>query len=369
MKIIFLIILNICLFFNLTSFALTFKSNGEVVSSSGEVLEKSYAVQYQEALQSFEKGEIVEDWPVVELDKSGNPKKVQGYFGEKILVEGMPLFTTKKVDPSGDIMKNLSKLNGFIDDSMLGLTMIANSNENFREGKDIDFNSLENTYESLVSIGAIGQDLSFIENIDEYISSIEEIEVIENNPPPKQLIKNPDNGEIIDPETGLPWDGPMDNVEIFDPEEGDFISISPPIELEPIPVLPVDDIGEESLSKTINEETISSMKNEIKNINSDINSNFEETKSKIQDTIRTNLMGSGLADTLEKLKGELAAQKDLINDIENVAKEAGFGSAQQMYNEMGLNSADLDITNEAGKVDSPGVATDPNACNNNGGAC
>ena len=369
MKIIFLIILNICLFFNLTSFALTFKSNGEVVSSSGEVLEKSYAVQYQEALQSFEKGEIVEDWPVVELDKNGNPKKVQGYFGEKILVEGMPLFTTKKVDPSGDIMKNLSKLNGFIDDSMLGLTMIANSNENFREGKDINFNSLENTYESLVSIGAIGQDLSFIENIDEYISSIEEIEVIENKPPPKELIKNPDNGEIIDPETGLPWDGPMDNVEIFDPEEGDFISISPPIELEPIPVLPVDDIGEENLNKMINEETISSMKNEIKNINSDIYSDFEDTKSKIQDTIRTNLMGSGLADTLQQLKGDLAAQRDLINDIENVAKEAGFGSAQQMYNEMGLNSADLNVDNTGVGVEAEGVATDPNACNNNGGAC
>ena len=145
MKISFLIIINLCLFFNSTLLALTFKSNGEVISSSGEVLQKSYAVQYQEALQSFEKGEIVEDWPVVELDKSGNPKKSKGYFGEKILIEGMPLFTTKKVDPSGDIMKNLSKLNGFIDDSMLGLTMIANSNEDFREGKNIDFNSLENT--------------------------------------------------------------------------------------------------------------------------------------------------------------------------------------------------------------------------------
>ena len=90
----------------------------------------------------------------------------------------MPLFTTKKVDPSGDIMKNLSKLNGFIDDSMLGLTMIANSNEDFREGKNIDFNSLENTYQSLVSIGAIGQDLSYIEDIDEYISMFEDIEEI-----------------------------------------------------------------------------------------------------------------------------------------------------------------------------------------------
>ena len=361
MKISFLIIINLCLFFNSTLLALTFKSNGEVISSSGEVLQKSYAVQYQEALQSFEKGEIVEDWPVVELDKSGNPKKVQGYFGEKILIEGMPLFTTKKVDPSGDIMKNLSKLNGFIDDSMLGLTMIANSNEDFREGKNIDFNSLENTYQSLVSIGAIGQDLSYIEDIDEYISMFEDIQEIENNPPRKQLIKNPDNGEIIDPETGLPWDGPMDNVEIFDPEKGDFILISPPIDLDPIPVLPGEDIGEENLNKIINEETFTSMKNKIKDINSDLNSDFEETKSKIQDTVRTNLMGSGLADTLEKLKGDLAAQKDLINDIENVSKEAGFGSARQMYNEMGLNSADLNLHEAAVYV--PGVETDPNACN------
>lgn len=367
MKISLLIIINLCLFFNSTLLALTFKSNGEVISSSGEVLQKSYAVQYQEALQSFEKGEIVEDWLVVELDKSGNPKKVQGYFGEKIVIEGMPLFTTKKVDPSGDIMKNLSKLNGFIDDSMLGLTMIANSNEDFREGKNIDFNSLENTYQSLVSIGAIGQDLSYIEDIDEYISMFEDIEEIEKNPPRKQLIKNPDNGEIIDPETGLPWDGPMDNVEIFDPEKGDFILISPPIDLDPIPMLPGEDIGEENLNKIINEETFTSMKNKIKDINSDLNSDFEETKSKIQNTIRTNLMGSGLADTLEKLKGDLAAQKDLINDIENVAKEAGFGSAEQMYNEMGLNSADLKV-HEA-TVDVPGVETDPNACNNNGGAC
>jgi hypothetical protein len=365
----FLIFISLYLFINSSSIALTFKSNGEVISSSGEVLEKSYAVQFQEALQSYEKGELVEDWPTVELDKSGKPKKVQGYFGEKILVEGMPLFTTKKVDRFGDIMKNLSKLNGFIDDSMLGLTMIANSNENFREGKDIDFNSLENTYENLVSIGAIGQDLSYIQDIDEYISSIEEIEVIENNPPPKQLIKNPDNGEIIDPETGLPWDGPMDNVEIFDPEEADFISIGLPIEIDPIPELPLDDIGEENLNKVLNEETISSMKNEIKNIKSDINSDFEETKSQIQDTIRANLMGSGLADTLEKLKGDLAAQKDLINDIENVAKESGFSSAQQMYNEMGLNSADLNVDNTGVGVESEGVATDPNACNNNGGAC
>jgi hypothetical protein len=209
--------------------------------------------------------------------------------------------------------------------------------------------------------------LSYIEDIDEYISMFEDIEEIENNPPRKQLIKNPDNGEIIDPVTGLPWDGPMDNVEIFDPEKGDFILISPPIDLDPIPVLPGEDIGEENLNKIINEETFTSMKNKIKDINSDLNSDFEETKSNIQNTIRTNLMGSGLADTLEKLKGDLAAQKDLINDIENVAKEAGFGSAEQMYNEMGLNSADLKVHEAA--VDVPGVETDPNACNNNGGAC
>ena len=40
-----------------------------------------------------------------------------------------------------------------------------------------------------------------------------------------------------------------------------------------------------------------------------------------------------------------------------------------MYNEMGLNSADLNVDNTGVGVEAEGVATDPNACNNNGGAC
>ena len=132
------IVLGILMFVN-TSFALTYKSNGEVISSSGEILEKSYADQYQEALNKYISGEVIEDWPIVELRDNGSPIKKPGYFGEKILEVGAPLFTTKKVQASGDLMKNLSKLNGFIDDSMLSLTMIANSNDAFREGKDINF--------------------------------------------------------------------------------------------------------------------------------------------------------------------------------------------------------------------------------------
>jgi hypothetical protein len=38
-----------------------------------------------------------------------------------------------------------------------------------------------------------------------------------------------------------------------------------------------------------------------------------------------------------------------------------------MYMEMGMNSADLILHEPA--VDVPGVGTDPNACNNDGGAC
>ena len=370
-------ILGILVFIN-TSFALTFKSTGEVISSSGEILEKSYADQYQEALNKYISGEAIEDWPIVELSDNGSPIKKPGYFGEKILEVGAPLFTAKKVQTSGDLMKNLSKLNGFIDDSMLSLTMIANSNEAFREGKNINFEQLEETYSQMVAIGAIGQDLSDFDDLDEYFDKIsihDEDEFIDAPVEPKELILNPETGEIIDPETGLRYEGQMENVIVFDPETGEWnfygeadqpgIIIGIPEE----PEKPIDGPFTGDIDKTLTKENLSNMVGDIKEIRNNNDIDFEETKSQLQSTVKASLFGSELSDTLEKLKGDLEAQKSLIADIENVAKEAGFGSAKKMYMEMGMNTADLDITNEAGKVDSPGVETDPNACNNNGGAC
>ena len=349
------------------TFALTFKSNGEVISSSGEIIEKSFADRYQEALYNYISGEEIEDWPTVELNDNGDPKKVPGYFGEKILEVGVPLFTTKKIQTSGDLMKNLSKLNGFIDDSMLSLTMIANSNEAFREGKDINFEQLEETYSQMVAIGAIGQDLSDFDNLDEYFDniSIPGDELIDAPIEPKELILNPETGEIIDPETGLKYEGDMENVIVFNPETGEwkFYEIDQPGEIIDIPKdpdIPLDKPFTGDIDKSLTKENLSNMVGDIKEIRSNTDIDFEEKKSQLQSTVKASLFGSQLSDTLEKLKGDLEAQKSLIAEIENVAKEAGFGSAQQMYMEMGMNSADLNLHEPA--VDVPGVGTDPNAC-------
>lgn len=357
------------------TFALTFKSNGEVISSSGEIIEKSFADRYQEALYNYISGEEIEDWPTVELNDNGDPKKVPGYFGEKILEVGVPLFTTKKVQTSGDLMKNLSKLNGFIDDSMLSLTLIANSNESFREGKDINFEQLEETYSQMVAVGVIGQDLSGFENLDEYFDKIStpgENELIGSPIAPKELILNPETGEIMDLETGLKYEGDMKNVIVYNPETGEwrFYEIDQPGEIIVLPEdpdMPLDEPFTGDIDKSLTKENLSTMVGEIKEIRGNVGVDFEETKSQLQSTIKTKLFGSELNDTLQRLKGDLEAQKSLIAEIENVASEAGFSSAQQMYMEMGMNSADLNLHEAA--VDSPGVEIDPNACNNNGGAC
>lgn len=354
-----------------TSFSLTFKSNGEVISSSGEIIEKSYADQYQEALNKYISGEAIEDWPTVELSDNGSPIKKPGFFGEKILEVGAPLFTTKKVQTSGDLMKNLSKLNGFIDDTMLSLTMIANSNEAFREGKDINFEQLEETYSQMVAIGAIGQDLSDFDDLDEYFQKIsipDEDEFIDTPVEPKELILNPETGEIVDPDTGLKYEGEMENVIVFDPETGEwdfYGEIDQPVIIigtPEKPEMPIDSPFTGDIDTKLSKGNLSNMVGDLKEIRNNTNIDFEETKSQLQSTVKARLFGSELTDTLQKLKGDLEAQKSLMADIENVAKEAGFGSAKQMYMEMGMNTADLDITDEAGAVDVPGVETDPNAC-------
>ena len=65
------------------SFGLTFKSSGEIIASDGEVLTKSFADRYQNALTQFYNDEDVVDWPVVEFDRSGNPIKKKAIWEKK----------------------------------------------------------------------------------------------------------------------------------------------------------------------------------------------------------------------------------------------------------------------------------------------
>ena len=136
MKIIFLIISILINYIPFTS-ALTFKSDGTVIKSDGTYLKEPPFLQYQRALNSYLNGEpLPEDWPVVELDSNGNPKKVKGYFGEKILEEGAPLFSVPK-NLGGDIMESLALQNGLLTDQ-LGVVLVSNSKSEWRKESEIE---------------------------------------------------------------------------------------------------------------------------------------------------------------------------------------------------------------------------------------
>lgn len=130
---IFIFLLN----YNHFTYSLTFKSDGTVINSDGTYLKEPPFLQYQKALHNYLKGEPVpEGWPVVELDENNNPIKVKGYFGEKILAEGSPLFSIPK-SLNGDIIKNLSLQNGLLKDHF-GAILVSNSNSEWRQDAEID---------------------------------------------------------------------------------------------------------------------------------------------------------------------------------------------------------------------------------------
>ena len=125
---------NILLFSNLN--ALTFKSDGSIISSKGEILTKSFADRYQEALTQYINGEEVIDWPVVELNSSGKPIKKKGFMGERLLKEGAPLFSLPKV-LDGDPVEAISINNGLIQENFIQV-MLANSSEEWSKEKGFD---------------------------------------------------------------------------------------------------------------------------------------------------------------------------------------------------------------------------------------
>ena len=124
------------------SFSLTFKSSGEIIASDGKVLTKSFAERYQDALTQFYNGEKIEDWPVVEFDRFGNPIKKKGYMGEKILDEGAPLFSLPKF-MSGDPVEAIALNNGMVQENFIQV-MLANSSEDWASEKGFENEIIEN---------------------------------------------------------------------------------------------------------------------------------------------------------------------------------------------------------------------------------
>ena len=124
------------------SFGLTFKSSGEIIASDGEVLTKSFADRYQDALTQYYNGENIVDWPVVEYDRYGNPIKKKGYMGEKILDEGAPLFSLPKF-MSGDPVEAIALNNGMVQENFIQV-MLANSSEDWANEKGFENEIIEN---------------------------------------------------------------------------------------------------------------------------------------------------------------------------------------------------------------------------------
>jgi hypothetical protein len=137
MKHFLILLLLINPYFTYLSYSLTFKSDGTVIQSDGTYLKEPPFLQYQRALNNYLNGEpLSEDWPVVELDSNGNPKKVKGYFGEKILEEGAPLFSIPQ-SLGGDVMESLALQNGLLKDQ-LGAVLVSNSKSEWRQESEIE---------------------------------------------------------------------------------------------------------------------------------------------------------------------------------------------------------------------------------------
>ena len=178
MKLIYFFIMITFLSFELNAQGLiagTYHSDGSITDNNGKVIRKSYADRYQEALDKFNNGEEIEDWPTVKKNKKGKTFGKKGFFGEKILEEGAPLLAIDKVSGSKDeILNNIAKQNGYVNEEILKLSLIANSSEEFKIENNISneaFEALNNSYQKLVAAGILGENFSDFDDLSSLISN------------------------------------------------------------------------------------------------------------------------------------------------------------------------------------------------------
>ena len=153
----------------------TYHSDGSITDNNGKVIRKSYADRYQEALDKFNNGEEIEDWPTVKKNKKGKTFGKKGFFGENILEEGAPLLAIDKVSGSKDeILNNIAKQNGYVNEDILKLSLVVNSSKEFKIENNISnetFEALNNSYQKLVAAGILGENLSDFDDLSSLISN------------------------------------------------------------------------------------------------------------------------------------------------------------------------------------------------------
>ena len=201
MKNIFVVCLILILSTNVHSLTVgTYHSDGSITNKDGKVIRKSYADRYQDALDAFNKGEEVIDWPTVKKNKKGNTFGKKGFFGEKILEEGTPLLAIDKVTGNKDeILNNIAKQNGYLNEDILKLSLVVNSSELFKSENNISletFESLQGSYKKLIQAGIIGENLSEFDDLSSLMSSMSGIDSTTGN----AILANDDgviSGEMI----------------------------------------------------------------------------------------------------------------------------------------------------------------------------
>ena len=186
MKNIFIILLILFFSFNANSLNVgTYHTDGSITDKDGKVIRKSYADRYQEALDAFNNGKEITDWPTVKKTKKGKTFGKKGFFGEKILEEGAPLLAIDKVTGSKDeILNNIAKQNGYLNEDILKLSLVANSSELFQSENNISietFESLQNSYTKLIEAGVIGENLSKFDDLSSFMSSLSGIDSTTGN--------------------------------------------------------------------------------------------------------------------------------------------------------------------------------------------
>ena len=227
-KIIFtFLIVSVFLTSNNFLIANTYHSDGSITDNNGNIIQKSYAERYQEALDAFNNGEEITDWPVVKKNKKGHTWGKKGFFGEKILEEGAPLISIQKVTGSkNEILNNIAKQNGFVNEDILKLSLVANSSEEFQDENNIsaeNYNKLKNSYDSLVDAGIIGKNFSGYEDIDDILSVLSGID--------------PNTGNAVLPSDNMSFDGEMvsdEDIQIEGIDPGASLSeIAESLDLDP----------------------------------------------------------------------------------------------------------------------------------------
>jgi len=181
-------IISLLIIFSLNINALTvgtYHSDGSITDKDGKILTKSYADRYQEALDAFNNGKEIIDWPTVKTNKKGKMIGKKGFFGENILEEGAPLLAIDKVSGSKDeILNNIAKQNGYLNEDILKLSLVANSSELFQSENNISietYESLKNSYKKLIEAGIIGENVSEFDDFTSFMSSMKAIDPTTGN--------------------------------------------------------------------------------------------------------------------------------------------------------------------------------------------